>query len=484
MRHFRRLLCAHGGGCVSESALSPLPVHAPRSATTKLYHRCLDPLTPPSDVARCTADLLPAIGGGELAVSQQVRLLQALSARAIRNEDVMLKCLWGVFKAPLPSCAALAELSAYTSSAFQVMAEQQLLNDPQLTAVALGRCVELAPHSSLDGLRRVYRGLRNVNHTFFTLADVAHHTSEVTEQMTTKDFYEMADSPDAETLRHQPNLMDVLCGELEQQLWRLSEPEALARVLEWQHTGLLPSVSVDVPPDAASTITLDAPAAASWLLDVLEALSVVGVMHASTFDALTALAQRCSGASSPGFFIAALAHATTIEERVVDPLTFEESAAVRDSRRALTLCLSGALQRVRGLHGYLRRHPPELLLLRRLFERHSGDDAILSLALWDAVRAVRVAHHLTVPASTRRPKPTGGLFDKRYRVKVAPVTVSDAEAERFVPPQFKTWSNPAATPRGGHNKNRRPPRRVAFGTRRISKDYIKGKRKKYCPATL
>ncbi|KAK7201818.1 hypothetical protein NESM_000248500 [Novymonas esmeraldas] len=496
MRHCLRCLCVRASGGVLSAAPPPVAPSADGGCTATLYRQSLDPAASPSDVARSTAALLPALGRGELALRQQAQLLHMLATRSIRNEDVMLQCFWAVFKAPTladeyraglaasPGTAtSTSALSAYTSSAFQVMTEQGFLNDPQMTAVALGRCVELAPYATLDGLRSMYRGLRAVNHMFFTVAEVAHHSSEVTEQMTTKEFYEVADdTPGEETLRHQPNLIDVLCGELEQQLRRLCATVAAS------HPPLQLESPRDLPPQRTASVppaALLAPRTheAQWFLDVLEALAVVGVMHASTLDSLTSLVGRYRAESSAGFFITALTHATRVEERVVDPVGYEESTAVRDARCRLTTRLSSDLQRVRGIHGYLRRHPQELLLLRRLFERGSADSS-LSPALWDTVRAIRVAHrHTVATTSTSRP-PAGALFQRAYDVKVKPISVNNAETERFVPPEYKTWRSPVATPRGGHPRNGRPPKRMAFGTRRISSNYIQKKRKKYCPAVF
>ncbi|KAI5684591.1 hypothetical protein MNV84_04886 [Leishmania braziliensis] len=494
MRHCIRFLYVSRSGAMSGIALPPAVLGASVSSTVKLYEQCLNPMTSPGDVAHLAAALLPAISRGELALHQQVQLLRILAARSIRNEDVILKCLWTVFKSPSPTdddvsseasktmrCSSLSELSAHTTSAFQVMAEQQFLNDPQMTVVALGRCVELIPYASLDGLRCIYRGLRAMNHVFFSVAEVAHHSSEVTEKMTTKEFYETAGVPDEETLRHQPNLVDVLCGEVELQLRRLCDTFAQAGPGPFRVSHALPT-PIAAGPSFTPSAVRDTHEA-QWFLDVLEALSVVGVLHAGTLDSLSALLSRHRTESSASFFIRALTHATRIEERVVDPLTYEESAAVRDARRHLTLYLSKEIQQVHGVHGYLRRHPQELLLLRRLFESDATEPS-LSPALWDTVRTIRVAHRHTVAASPTSRRPAGMLFQKTYDVKVKPISVNNAETERFLPPEFKTWRSPAATPRGGHPRNGRPPRRVAFGTRRISKNYIRNKRKKFCPAVF
>ncbi|KAG5475265.1 hypothetical protein LSCM1_03376 [Leishmania martiniquensis] len=494
MRRCIRFVCACTGRAMCSSALPPALVEASTTSTARLYQQCLSPTTSPGDVSRFTAALLLAIDRGELTLREQVELLRTLAARSIRNEDAMLRCLWAVFKASLPvdedtsgeacttmRCASLSELSELTSTAFQVMAEQRFLNDPQMTAVALGRCVELIPYACWDGLRSTYCGLRAVNHMFFSVAEVEHHSSEVTGQMTAKEFYETADAPDEETLRHQPNLLDVLCGEMELRLRCLCDAITRAAPGPFETTNAL-----SVPSARGASINTSAAREAhgeQWLLDVLSALAVVGVLHASTLDSLTALMIRCRAESSVGFFIKALTHATRIEERVVDPLTYEESAAVRDARRRLTLHLSEAVQKARNIHGYLQHHPQELLLLRRLFERDAAEP-LLSLALWDTVRTIRVAHRHTIAASQASHRPSGALFRKMYDVKVKPISVNNAETERFVPPAFKTWRSPAASPRGGHHRHGCSPARTAFGTRRISKNYIKNKRKKFCPAVF
>ncbi|KAG5501383.1 hypothetical protein JKF63_03195 [Porcisia hertigi] len=494
MRRCIRFAYARKSSVMSGAALPPALLGASVGSTVRLYQKCLNPMTSPVDVACYTAALFPAICNGELSLHQQVQLLQTLAVRSIRNEDVMLKCLWSVLKAPLPTHdnvsagisntmpgSSFSELSAYTSNAFQIMAEQRFLNDPQMTTLALGRCVELAPYASLDGLRRTYRGLRALNSMFFSVAEVAHHSSEVTEQMTTKEFYQAADVPDEETLRHQPNLLDVLCAEVELQLRRLCNASEMAALGPFE--GAVASPASVAPGATFTPSTTAVTQEAQWLLDVLEALAVVGVLHAGTLDSLTALFSRYRTAPTVGVLIKALSFATRIEERVVDPLLFEESAAVHDARHRLTLHLSGEIQQARSIHGYLRHHPQELLMLRRLFERDSAEST-LSPALWDTVRTIRVAHRHTLVASQTRCRPNGGLFQKKYDVKVKPISVDNSETERFVPPEFKTWRNPATTPRGGHSRNGRRPMRMAFGTRRISRNYIQKKRKKFCPAVF
>ncbi|KPI86799.1 hypothetical protein ABL78_4123 [Leptomonas seymouri] len=493
MRHGVRILCARGA--FAAPAASALAVAGLReNKATQLYQRCLDPQVTPSDLVRLAGDLLPFIADGSLELRQRVLLLDALAARAVRNEGVMQKCLWDIFKAPLPSSRpyafaaekevlSLAELSAYTSRAFRLMAEQQFLNDPQMTAIALGRCVELAAHLTMSGVCDAYKGLCAVNHLFFSTAEVAHHDSELAANMTMKEFYEKEDVPDSETLRNQPNLIDVLCGELEMQVQRCASfLEAGGNHRDGGSAQLI-SLSDTAQrsfPSSSSSLTSGEQ---QWLLNLLESLAVVGVQNASTLECLATLIPRYRSGSSSSFFIQALHHVTHIEQRVADPLVHEETAVIKDARRHLTLRLSEEIHKMPGVAGYLRHHPRELLLLRRLFEREAAS-AALSPALWDTVRIIRVAHRHTVAELQRSTRPTGKLFEKKYNVKVKPISVDNSETERFVPPVFKTWRNPAATPRGGHPRNGRTPRRMAFGTRRISKNYIKNKRKKFCPAVF
>jgi hypothetical protein len=497
MRRCLRCLCTRGALAVSASAPALIGPHEKKISS--IFQRCIDPQVPPSDLVRLSSDLLPFIADGTMELRQQVQLLDALAARSVRNETVIQKCLWDIFKAPLPTNAeaalvesgelSLKELSACTSRAFRLMAEQQFLNDPQMTTIALGRCVELATHLTMRGVCDAYKGLRAVNHMFFSTAETAHHNSELTETMTMKEFYEKENTPDAATLRNQPNLIDILCGELEAQL------QQCASSLETnQRTDLGASHSMQLAP-LPGTAQLSSSSSsfrsgfnvgeAQSFLDLLDSLAVVGVQHASTLDCLASLIPRFRVAASSGFFIHALHHATQITERVVDPLLYEESASVRDSRCHLTGLLSEEVHRMPRAADYLRHHPSEVLLLRRLFEHEAATaNSALSPALWDTVRTVRVAHRHVVAESQRSTRPTGKLFDKRYAVKVKPISVDNSEAERFVPPEFKTWRSPAATPRGGHTRSKQAPRRVAFGTRRISKNYIKNKRKKFCPAVF
>lgn len=495
MRHFCRLLCARGGGLAARATAPAVVVDASSDKVAHMYQKCLDPQVPPSELVRFSNDLLPFITSGSLDLQQQVRLLDTLAVRSVRNENVIQKCLWDIFKAPLPTTIdrelLLVELSAHTSRAFRLMAEQQFLNDPQMTTIALGRCIELAGHLTLSGVCDAYKGLRAMNHLFFSTAEAAHHDSELTADMTMKEFYEKEAVPDAETLRNQPNLIDVLCGELEMQLQHCAgllleegchtnDAAAAAAAAAADDAQLVVLPEAASPPPSAAAASRDE---AERFLDVLDSLAVVGVQQSSTLDCLAALLTRYRADAAGGFFIHALHRATQIAERVADPLLYEESVEVRDSRRRLTLLLSEEVRLMPGAVPYLRHHPSELLLLRRLFEREAAN-ATLSPALWDTVRTIRVAHRHTVAESQRSTRPTGKLFDKKYAVKVKPISVDNAEAERFVPPEFKTWRSPAVNSRGGHPRNGRTPRRMAFGTRRISRNYLSNKRKKFCPAVF
>lgn len=488
----------HARGFAAISAAVPAVIGPTGTKVGQIYQKCLDPLVPPSDLVRLSTNLLPFIADGSLQLRQQVQLLDALAARSVRNEGVIQKCLWDIFKAPLPACTAVTgttdgspsamELAAYTCRAFRLMAEQQFLNDPQMTTIALGRCVELATYLTLSGVCDAYKGLCSVNHMFFSTTEAAHQDSGLTENMAVKEFYEKEDAPDAETLRNQPNLIDVLCGELEVQLQRCvcafgAAGGSLAKGDDREFVPLLMDAALSSPTPSIPSSARAGLGEPQCFLDVLDSLAVVGVQRASTLDCFTYLVPRYRSTTASGFFIHALHHATQIRERVVDPLLCEESADVRDARRRLALQLSEEVHRMPGAANYLRHHPSECLLLRRLFEREAAN-ASLSPALWDTVRTIRVAHRHAVGDSQRRTRPTGKLFDKKYAVKVKPVSVDNSEAERFVPPEFKTWRSPAATPRGGHPRNRQPPRRMAFGTRRISKNYIRDKRKKFCPVVL
>ncbi|KPA73509.1 hypothetical protein ABB37_09825 [Leptomonas pyrrhocoris] len=495
MRHSFQRLCARNLFVAAATSV-PAVVGTREDQATRMHQKCLDPQVPPSDLVRFSSALLPFIADGSIELRQQMQLLNALATRSVRHEGVIQKCLWDVFKAPLPCSSttafapeneslSLMELSAYTSRAFRLMAEQQFLNDPQMTAIALGRCVELATHLTMRGVCDAYKGLRAVSHMFFSTADAAHHDSELAENMTMKEFYQNEDAPDARTLRNQPNLIDVLCGELEMQLHRCACVLGTSSDLAGgDHTQLVLSsdaaqTSIS-PPSSPSSVALGEP---RCFLDVLDSLAVVGVQHASTLDCLASLVPRYRSSTSSGFFIHALHHAAQIDERVADPLAYEETASVQDARRHLTQRLSEEIQQMPGAAGYLRHNPSELLLLRRLFEREAVS-AALSPELWDTVRTIRVAHRHTVAESQRSSRPTGKLFDKKYAIKVKPISVDNSETERFVPPEFKTWRSPAATPRREHPRNGRAPRRMAFGTRRISKNYIKDKRKKFCPAVF
>lgn len=72
----------------------------------------------------------------------------------------------------------------------------------------------------------------------------------------------------------------------------------------------------------------------------------------------------------------------------------------------------------------------------------------------------------------------GKLFDPKYAVKVGKITKDFNEVEKVIPPQFKTLESPLssrAKRQGADGK------RARFGVRRITRNYIRDKRKKYCP---
>lgn len=488
----------------SLSAASALSLTSSSSGTHNnsigaLYTRCLDPSTAPSNVVSASNDILPYLSTEQLPLRQQHFLLQSLAQRSIRHEGVMQKCLWNLFKAPAPPFLSSTpnrpsdllddsyELAVHTTAAFRVMTDQGFTNDPQMTAVALGRCIEFSALLSLGGVVDAYVGMMALNHLFFSLAETLHYNNNIKDGNTMKDFYEMEDEAvDDAALRSQPNTLDVLCSELEQRLQQLSSLQGKERQLTVMKSSTevpaTPAVSLEPSCDVEKELPLNK------LGELLRAMSVVGVVHSSTFASLQRLTSfhlSSTSASHPTFLIDGIKHTVKIHERVADPLSYvEESYEIREGRRQLALFLSEELYKIPKLDRYLQHHPEELLSLRRLYE-DTASSTPLSLALWNTIRCIRVAHRHTRTTDLRTFQPRGELLEnKKYAVKRRPVTVDRSDEERFIPPAFKTWRSPQATRRGGHGAPRGTVRRVRFGTQRISRNYIKDKQKKYCPKSF
>lgn len=487
----------------------------PLSLTRKLYHDIMRPGATPTELVSLANALAPRLSSTrELSVAQEYHILKTLSSRSVRHEGVLQKCIWDILKATLkdPECDGgdlfNRQLAACTGSTFDIMTRMGFHNDPQMTALALGRCVELIPLMPLAAVVQVYRGLAQMNRAFFSISSAALCESDVTEDFTLVDqtVDEGGEATDSRAVANQPNLVDVLCGELENRLLELSvDPSPLC---------------LDVDEDGAAEKTHRAKAdAKAWtavarratdqtpgggndrapllllLVPLTHALSVLGATSPGLFVGLQSLfnlarvppkgrhltrEDRALAASS---LIAALHDAAGIGERVIDPMNHTESAEFATARASLTASLAAQLSRVPGVLSVFQHRPSLVLSARAVFER-MPELADGCPELWDQVRVVRVAqkHVLAAKAPGRASSSRlgGKLWDKRFAVKVKPIMQDLSRAEQFVPPQFKTWRSPVHKPRGGHVSSSRGPAKVMrFGTRRITKDYLKDKRKKY-----
>lgn len=506
------------------------PVSVAWGATSQgLYQKLVSPETGPGEVAALANDLMPFLATtSELTLPQKFHLLETLSSRAIRHEGVLQKCIWDILKWDLqpPHGERLfnRQLALCTGATFDIMTRMGFKNDQQMLALALGRSIELAPMMSLGSVEKVYQALSGLDITYFSLASVAMHETDVNADFTVRDTLT---DPDGENrtlsaLANQPNLIDVVCTELEHRLGELSAlvPAALVAPTDARRAGGGPFVSPPrdagaihalssllftdtdggAPPPAGDRLVEAQVRLLASLHNITHALSRVGAASPDIFASLgglfdLALPPRRRPSSRPpqlsgaaqarvaALLVGSLRDAARIEERVVDSMNHLDSFEFTELRTGLTAGLAARLNAIPALGRVFQRDPQLVLTTRGLFEEMPAL-AETCPQLWDQVRCVRVAHRHVVAARTAGRPPLarmgGKLFDKKFAVKVKPVSEDLSGAERFVPPQFKTWRTPVHAPRGGHvQSSRGPGRAVKFGTRRISKNYLKSKRTKY-----
>ncbi|RNF14163.1 putative NUDIX hydrolase [Trypanosoma conorhini] len=420
----------------------------PSSAEVAVLRKVLCPTIQPSELASLAADTAAVMR--RLNIPRTVNILELFAQHGVRHEDLMLTGLWKVFKADWPFLAGrdetgvVREFAACTAKTFRLMCKEGFVHDPQLLAIAFGRCVECAPHLPLHGVVDAYEGVELFGRRYFSLAEVALYADGADADPQALDA--AREPPSAAALSSQPNLVDVLCGELESRL-RLA-------------------IDAGCEHDSADVVRL------------LHSLSALGVMDASTLASLRRLIASMNITTE--LFLDLLAGVHGIHTRVMDVLEHAgDDAWLLSERSALVKVITEKLP-PQSLFGGRRRCDPQLVLrLRRLFEMYPtlAEDAP---RLWDAVRVVRVAHRHATSHKEKKHRLGGALFRPEYAVKVKRIMPDRSEAERFVPPQFKTWRGIGA--RNGRHQGSATPQKMGFGTRRISSNYIKQKRRKFAPA--
>ncbi|ORC91613.1 NUDIX hydrolase [Trypanosoma theileri] len=410
-----------------------------------LLNKVLSPTIQPTELASIAAETAAMVQ--RLTLSRTVMLLELYSHHGVRHEQLFFNGLWKVFKAdrPLVTCEedkiVLQAFAASTANAFKLMCKEGFLHDSQLLAIALGRCIECAPFLPFNSVVDVYEGMKLFDRKYFTLAEVALQAEERNEN-------ELHNSSESSTtlLSSQPNVVDVLCCELELRL----------------------KVNGDEGCNSSPTD----------ITRLVQSLAVVGVTDASSLSALRKVMEPITLPIEVALNILEGIHA--IHKRVVDVLDHEvDDDWMRSERSILVQMLTGKLISQKVFSSSSSPDPQIILGFRRLFETYP------SLAesvpqLWDAVRTVRLSHKQVVSQREKIHRPSDGLFAQKYNVKVKPITEDASEAERRVPPQFKTWRGP--TVKNQRRKGQGTPQKMGFGTRRISKNYIKMKRKKFTPA--
>lgn len=433
------------------------------------------------DLVNLCGELSKYIKEGSFGIEQECEIMKHLVRLSVRHESVLEACLWRIFKHPVfPRQTGLGEiLGKHTSFAFRVMAEQRLVNDPQLITLGLGRCIELGEFMTLKDLGEVYRALYTLNLQHFTIAE-NHFSSGCRflrpgQPWSTSTTYR-EDFPTDQQLINQPNLIDILSLSLEEQLRQLTPS------VEHSKKGLMIAENHN-----SSTSLCDE------VLAILRGLSFLGLHHGETFSHLELLC--CNFPNSPpvSYFTLALLHAMNIHARPLDLLRHEDRYPdVEEQKKYLIIRIAEQFMSTENLFEKLQQDCESVLRLRKLFE--SSDLLYNSVpCLWDVARSMPIKPHIAKKldirsksnGASRAPSQENGicrqgkLFHPRHSVKLNKITESLNEIERGIPPQFKTWRSPLDT-RGERSAS--PGIRKKFGVRRVTSNYIVEKRKKYSPA--
>lgn len=445
-----------------------LPTVVTGATSLAIYDKIIHPATMTSELATLANELRPHLSDPWMTTLHKLNVAQTLLSRSTRNEPVLQQCMWDIFKKPLPTSGRenddsdleeIRQLAIITSVAFHLMARAGFTNDHQMSVLAIGRCVELSHAMSLFGVAEAYSGLKSLNTGYLSLTQVGLYDSDVTADGTLRDLSSDV-RPTLAELSNQPNLIDIVCSELENRVLQLAAVEE--------------SDSNMAPSDSAKEENLQ------LVLGIVDSLASVGALSPLLFGALQAIVARNRLASLPvGYVASTIGHILQIQERIIDPLNHADDVEFTEARGELVRFLTSHISAEGCKPKELQKHPLTVLQLRRLFEKHPAL-ADHSPALWDAVRCVRVAHRHSLSPSPVQLE--GSLPAKLYPCKPKRISEDLSEAERFVPPPFKTWRSPQHSPRGRHKPFQRQPRVSAFGRQRIAKDYIRKKRMKYCPS--
>eukprot|EP00796_Vickermania_ingenoplastis_P006420 gene6420-4627_t len=445
----------------------------------QMYERALEATTQIELSASCSS-LVAHVKDGCFSTMEECSILRRLSLAKLRHEALLESCLWRVFKKPYGSsgdCSDLPlnvevppeELAGYTASAFRIMAEHRLTRDPQLLSIGLGRCIELARWMTLQGVSEVFNGLHYLELQHFTISQVnlsnspGNLTAGERMHVSSEKGDEAHLSPTTEELTYQPNLIDIISCRLEMQIPSIvMEVAKRDKSLNKCKRRGLSENRKDIQLTIVEQTEIDLHEKEMGILSILKGFSFLGIQFSETF---TYLASLCQHSTDPAFYIAALQYVCKIDSRTVDVLHFEERRSpVLDNRRIFLESLCERLMSLNKLSTHLKRDSSSVLHLRKLFESCEELWAVAP-SLWDCDTHQGVLR-------------SGKLFNPRYNVKHQKIIRDHGNAERFIPPQFKTWISPL-TQRSQRSSS---PTRGKFGVRRVSSNYIKAKQKKYCPA--
>lgn len=422
------------------------------------------------DFNKACTELIPHIKAGTFSTLEECHLIARLSQAGIRREDLLTSCLWRVFKSTaglIRSESNTKDLATATSVAFCCMTNQGFVDDLQLISIALGRCIELSEHFSINDIANVYRGLHALQLQHFTIGQVP--LAEGMGRLKPGDAggatTSFEEAPTDNQLIFQPNLIDIVTSSLEKQL------------VNWIRSQGLPASkncgSLILPGQLAGELT-------DWsdLPSILRSMSFLGVHESETIRSLGAC--LASGNQFPvQFLVSILDSALKIDARPVDLLYHEERRVeVLAARDVFIKHVAARLSANQGLLRRLDQEPQSVLSLRRLFESSSSNLWELAPSLWNVVRSVHVSHKLTVDLQNNR-------IDKNWRKgvlfsKTKPPQKS--KAQPATPPQFKKWHSAVSDRRAKRTNPQKSVKRTKFGVRRISPNYIQSKVKKYCPA--
>lgn len=433
--------------------------------------------------------------------AEECRILGRMIDGSVRHEEVLCSCLWRILKAPHsasscerePTGAFLEQkhnprdLASYTSFAFRVMAEAGVVNDPQLVTLSLGRCIELVEWFSAYEVGEAYRALYALQRQHFTVAEVA--CSGPQGPFRSNEIHPLAiieeAVPNARELIFQPNLIDILSSSLEERIQRLVVTSCEVKSIEREPSTLFVDSAVSFPYERCSSSAVRS----VDVLHILRGMSFLGIQKGETFVHLGKLCVLPHRATIQ-YYVNVLRLTMGIDARTVDLLHHEERRGeIVKSKENFIRIIVDELMKVQNIKGVLHKDHQLVLDLRNLFESFT-ELWECAPTLWDAVRSVSISHQKALKLARNRvdtfnidnsPNGSAGsvirrgkLFNPRFKVK--PPRMSDGECS--IPPQFKVVK-PAHSERCRRGSNSGA---VKFGVRRVTKGYIKSKRKKYCPS--